>query len=243
MSSKRTSKAPRQDRDTKNPRILQKFLLDYTTDWPVLKPSTKVATFCYCCTCWLDFSIGHGGCNDCKRHVACKHHKKICMQNCEGCALQSVHCSSRRKLHLCLKQQERRRYWWQPLWTVICLCRQLTEIHENPQGSVSRLWNHLMWCIPDRSLKFPEKSCFGALVSWKFFLWVGRSVYSLLTLTVVQWDFLCWLYHEWIIDKLCKNTKHVHSINSVTSKSNCYLNINQPISCSIQLYLNWCMDE
>ena len=32
-----------------------------------------------------------------------------------------------------------------------------------------------MWCIPDRSLKFPEKLCFGALVSWKGFLWVGRS--------------------------------------------------------------------
>ena len=46
---------------TKKPRILQKFLLDYTTDWPVLKPSTKGATFCYCCTCGLNFSIGHGG--------------------------------------------------------------------------------------------------------------------------------------------------------------------------------------
>ena len=32
-----------------------------------------------------------------------------------------------------------------------------------------------MWCISDRSLKFPEKSCFGAVVSWKGFLWVGRS--------------------------------------------------------------------
>ena len=61
---------------TKKPRILQKFLLDYTTDWPVLKPSTKGATFCYCCTCQLDVSIGHGGCDDCKRHVACKHHKE-----------------------------------------------------------------------------------------------------------------------------------------------------------------------
>ena len=67
------SKAPGQDRDAKKPRILQKFLLDYTTD---LKPFMKVATFCYCCTCWLDFSIGHGGRNDCKRHAACKRHKE-----------------------------------------------------------------------------------------------------------------------------------------------------------------------
>ena len=76
MASKRTSEAPRQDRDTKKPRILQKFLLDYTTDWPVLKPSMKGATFCYCCTCRLNFSIGHGGHDDCTRHMACKRHKE-----------------------------------------------------------------------------------------------------------------------------------------------------------------------
>ena len=76
MASKRTSEAPRQDQDAKMPRILQKFLLDYTTDWLVLKPSMKVATFCYCCTCRLDFSIGHGGHDDCKRHMVCKHHKE-----------------------------------------------------------------------------------------------------------------------------------------------------------------------
>ena len=32
MASKRTSEAPRQDWDAKKPRILQKFLLDYTTN-------------------------------------------------------------------------------------------------------------------------------------------------------------------------------------------------------------------
>ena len=72
MASKRMSKAPRQDQDAKKPRILQKFLLDYTNDWPVLKPSTKVATFCYCFACRLNFSIGHGGRDDCQRHMACK---------------------------------------------------------------------------------------------------------------------------------------------------------------------------
>ena len=76
MASKRMSEAPRQDQDAKKPWILQKFLLDYTTDWLVLKPSMKVATFCYCCACRLDFSIGHGRHDDCKRHVACKHHKE-----------------------------------------------------------------------------------------------------------------------------------------------------------------------
>ena len=55
--------------------------------------------------------------------------------------------------------------------------------------------------------------------------------------------FLCWLYHRWIVYKLCKNTKHVHSINSMTLKSNFNLKINQPMPCSMQLSLNWCMDE
>ena len=41
------------------------------------------------------------------------------------------------------------------------------------------------------------------------------------------WDFLCWLYCEWIVNKLCQNTIHVHSINSV-SKSNFNLRINHP---------------
>ena len=40
------------------------------------------------------------------------------------------------------------------------------------------------------------------------------------------WDFLCWLYRERIVNKLCRNTKHVHSINSVTSKSDFNLRIN-----------------
>ena len=37
------------------------------------------------------------------------------------------------------------------------------------------------------------------------------------------WEFLCLPYSsycEWIVNKLFKNTKHVHSINSMTSKSN-----------------------
>ena len=176
MVSKRTSKAPRQDRDAKKPRLLKKLLLAYTTDWPVLKPSMKVAAFCYCCACRLDFRLDMAGAMTARGTWRASIPKN--MQNCEGRAPQSVQCSSRRKLRLCLKQEERRRYWWQPSWTVICLCRQPTKIHKNPQGSVSRLWNRPMWSIPDRSLKFPEKSCFGALVSWKGFLWVGRSAYQ-----------------------------------------------------------------
>ena len=61
MVSKRTSEVPRQDWDAKKPRILQKFLCGYTTDWPVLKPSMKGTTFHYCCTCQLDFSLDMAG--------------------------------------------------------------------------------------------------------------------------------------------------------------------------------------
>ena len=98
-------------------RILQKFLLDYTTDWPVLKPSTKGATFCYCCTRRLDFSIGHGGCDDCKRQVS----QRIC-RICEGHTLQSVQCSSRRKLPLQSVQCSSRRKL--PLQSVQCSSRR-----------------------------------------------------------------------------------------------------------------------
>ena len=59
---------------SKKPRILQKFLKDYSSVWPVLKASAKGANFCHCETCRLDFSIGHGGRDDCKRHVSSKKH-------------------------------------------------------------------------------------------------------------------------------------------------------------------------
>ena len=125
MAIKRTREAPRQDWDAKKPLILQKFQLDYTTDWPVLKPSTKGATFCYCCTCRLDFSIGHGRRNGCKRHMACNLHKEyICRIANVPFSQFNVQAEGN---SLCLKQQERRCYWWQPSWTVICLCRQLTN--------------------------------------------------------------------------------------------------------------------
>ena len=55
-------------------------------------------------------------------------------------------------------------------------------------------------------------------------------------------DFLCWLYCEWLGNKLCRKAKHVHSINSMASKSNLNFKINQPIVCSIQLFLNWGID-
>ena len=126
MVSKRTSEAPRQDRDAKKPRILQKFLLDYTTDWPVLKPSTKGATFCYCCSCRLDFSIGHCGHDDCKRHVVCKLHKEYICRIAKDVPFSQFNVQAEGN-SLCLKQQERRRYWWQPAWTVIWLCRQSTN--------------------------------------------------------------------------------------------------------------------
>lgn len=76
MASKKRPSEPDSQSVTKKPRTLQKFLVGYTTDWPVLRPSAKGATFCYCETCRFDFSIGHGGRDDCKRHVASKRHKE-----------------------------------------------------------------------------------------------------------------------------------------------------------------------
>ena len=71
MAIKRPS-SESDSKPTKKAKVLQKFLPDYTISWPVLKPSKKGATYCYCDTCRLNFSVGHGGRDDCKRHVASK---------------------------------------------------------------------------------------------------------------------------------------------------------------------------
>ena len=55
---------------------LQVFKSDYTRTWPCLVASKKRGPeYAYCIVCDSDFSVGHGGANDCKRHVSGKLHK------------------------------------------------------------------------------------------------------------------------------------------------------------------------
>ena len=51
----------------KKKRALQKFKLEYTQTWPVLIESTKKGVyFARCNLCDIDFSISHGGRDDCR---------------------------------------------------------------------------------------------------------------------------------------------------------------------------------
>ena len=51
----------------KKKRALQKFKLEYTRTWPVLIESTKKGVYFACCNlCDIDFSISHGGRDDCR---------------------------------------------------------------------------------------------------------------------------------------------------------------------------------
>ena len=55
----------------KKHRTLQKFIPEYTNLWPVLKQSKIGDNHAFCEVCKADFSIWHGGRDDCHRHVSC----------------------------------------------------------------------------------------------------------------------------------------------------------------------------
>ena len=59
----------------------KKYLVRFTnqedkwgTQYPFLKQSTRGKTYALCKTCNTDFSIGHGGDNDVKKHLELKKH-------------------------------------------------------------------------------------------------------------------------------------------------------------------------
>ena len=60
----------------KKGKIQQTNKTNYTETWPVLTASKKRGVqFVHCCVCDVDFSIAHGGRDDCRRHVASKKHQ------------------------------------------------------------------------------------------------------------------------------------------------------------------------
>lgn len=60
----------------------QFFKTEYAAEWPVLMRSTKSLNHVHCKVCKSDFSIAHGGRNDCLRHVEGSRH----MRNAEASA-------------------------------------------------------------------------------------------------------------------------------------------------------------
>ena len=55
---------------------MQRWREVYATSYPVLKVSSKGVHFAYCTVCHRDFSISHGGMNDCAVHVNGPRHKQ-----------------------------------------------------------------------------------------------------------------------------------------------------------------------
>ena len=61
----------------KKRRTFQKFIPEYTNLWPVLKLSKIRDNHAFCEVCKTDFSISHGGRDDCRRHVWTKKNVEI----------------------------------------------------------------------------------------------------------------------------------------------------------------------
>nr|XP_042912499.1 zinc finger BED domain-containing protein 5-like [Parasteatoda tepidariorum] len=53
----------------------QMYRKEYSVEWPVFSRSTKSMNHVYCNICKCDFSIAHGGRNDCLRHVEGSRHR------------------------------------------------------------------------------------------------------------------------------------------------------------------------
>lgn len=53
----------------------QKFMIEYSQQWPCLRKSDLSDGHAYCMICAADITINHGGRNDCKRHCETKKHE------------------------------------------------------------------------------------------------------------------------------------------------------------------------
>lgn len=56
--------------------VNQKFKKDYTVKYPVITVSRVSESHAFCSACRLDFSVAHGGMNDCTKHVGSVSHKQ-----------------------------------------------------------------------------------------------------------------------------------------------------------------------
>ena len=60
----------------KKQRRLQTFRDEYSVKYPTLRPGKKSSCSCLCCVCESEFSIAHGGGDDCRRHIESRKHKE-----------------------------------------------------------------------------------------------------------------------------------------------------------------------
>lgn len=58
----------------KRKKVLQRYRVEYTKEWPCIHKSTKSEHYVFCTVCACDFMIQHGGRDDCRRHIESKKH-------------------------------------------------------------------------------------------------------------------------------------------------------------------------
>jgi hypothetical protein len=68
----------------KKARRRQKFLPAYSTQYPVLRASSQGPYYALCTVCGSDFSVSHGGLNDCVQHIKGVKHQKYCAAGSSG---------------------------------------------------------------------------------------------------------------------------------------------------------------
>ena len=74
------SETPPREPETKKRKLcwkrVERFKTDYTTKWPCLVKGSKGEHFCLCKICDCEFTVAHGGRNDCFRHIESPKHKE-----------------------------------------------------------------------------------------------------------------------------------------------------------------------
>ena len=64
------------DNPQKIKKRMQKYKSEYSKTWPVLQQSRLGENSVFCSACQLDFTVAHGGRDDCRRHINSKRHQE-----------------------------------------------------------------------------------------------------------------------------------------------------------------------
>ena len=74
----------------------QGFKKEYAIEWPILTWSMKSSLYVFCTICRRDFSVAHGGQNDCSRHVDRPRHRENAeaMTNASSMNIKSMFATS-----------------------------------------------------------------------------------------------------------------------------------------------------
>ncbi len=87
MLKRKLDASGNEDKPAKKSKHSQTFKMKYTAKYPVLKQSLKGVNNARCTVCNSDFSVAHGGINDCRTHVEGRRHKDNFERNKNQCSI------------------------------------------------------------------------------------------------------------------------------------------------------------